>query len=188
LEIPLATGETSAKEGIIRSFSCQVVVRGDDCYVVGPSDRMCRFFGTTPSSYGQGIVARIDKDISPQVAATLRRALREHARTKGDFSFTYPSQRADGSPCTMRLDAFGGRDASQGVVFDVIETDVSDLVEAKEKASNALREKVDSERGGGEGEGELRQGAHRHDKRASFDVAPAARTSRRHARANHVLR
>ncbi|MFZ2755648.1 MAG: response regulator [Atopobiaceae bacterium] len=141
----MATGETSAKEGIIRSFSCQVVVRGDDCYVVGPSDRMCRFFGTTPSSYGQGIVARIDKDISPQVAATLRRALREHARTKGDFSFTYPSQRADGSPCMMRLDAFGGRDASQGVVFDVIETDVSDLVEAREKASNALREKVDSQ-------------------------------------------
>src|SRR5574344_659798 len=124
----------------IKSFSCRCIVKEKDIFFTEPSPQMCRFFGTTAESYTEGVLARIRKDISSETADLLGKNVFEKAVAGEDFRIVYPSMRADGSVCQMQADGYFQKKTDEGYLYDVIEMDISELVEARETAKRQEQE------------------------------------------------
>ena len=118
----------------LQSFCCTVIAKADDIYLYGPAPLMFSFFGTSAESYKEGIIARIARDISSESAEKLRTAFSENAGKGENFRLTYPSKRADGSPCTVQFEAFAGNTVQDGRLYTGIGTDISRFIDAQKKA------------------------------------------------------
>ena len=125
--------QNTARNGIT-SFSCRLLIKNGEAYLMEPSPEMCHFFGTTEADYQNGIIRRIRRDISGKSADALQALLNEKAAAGEDFRIAYPSRRADGSTCEMQLDAYAAETADGGRVYHVIEMDVTDIVESRRQA------------------------------------------------------
>jgi two-component system, sensor histidine kinase and response regulator len=124
----------------IKSFSCRCIVKDKDIFFTEPSPQMCRFFGTAPESYTEGILARIRRDISSESADILGKNVFAKAAAGEDFRIVYPSMRADGSKCQMQVDGYFQKRTDEGYLYDVIEMDISELIEARETAKRQEQE------------------------------------------------
>jgi len=133
-------GKTGTNSYPITSFTCKVLVKEDDAFFVEPSRQMFDFFGTNEDSYANGFLTRIRTDIGDISADALSNVLFDKAAKGEDFRLLYPSMRADGSPCQMQLDAYYDGTTEEGSFFNVIEMDITELVEAKERAEKLAAE------------------------------------------------
>ena len=124
----------------IKSFTVKCLVTKDEVYFIEPSPRMMAFFGTTEESYKGGVLARIRRDIGADSADALARVMFKKAAAGEDFRIVYPSMRADGSRCTMQLDGYAARKTDEGCVYDVIEMDISELMETRSAAEKLTSE------------------------------------------------
>jgi len=121
--------KNTASNGIVSSFSCRLLVKNNEAYMIEPSPELCQFFGTTEASYTEGIISRIRKDISEESADALMSLLRDKAAKGENFRLVYPSKRADNSACSMQLDGYAGEERDGGRIYNIIEMDVTELVE-----------------------------------------------------------
>jgi len=119
---------------IINSFACRLLVKGNEAYIIEPSPELCRFFGTTEDSYKDGIISRIRRDISAQSADALMELLRRKSAAGENIRIVYPSRRADGTPCEMQLDGYAAEEKDGGRIYNIIEMDVTDIVESRKLA------------------------------------------------------
>jgi len=128
------SGEGTADSGMITSFSCQLLIKNSEAFLIEPSPEMCRFFGTTEASYQEGIIGRIRRDIGAESADALEKLLNEKAAGGENFRLVYPSRRADGSACDMQLDAYAAAERDGGRIYRIIEMDVTDIVASRKLA------------------------------------------------------
>ena len=131
------------RSGEIRSFICRVVIRDGEAYIVEPSQRMFLFFGTTEESYKNGILARVRSYAGAQSAKILQKTLTEKASLGCDFHVICPVRRADGSACELQIDGYTSESSGPGRVYNLIATDVSELVNAR-RTSEELSQKLSS--------------------------------------------
>ena len=125
---------------IISSFTCKVLITEDEAYIKEPSPQMFAFFGTNEESYRNGMLRRIRNDIGDVSADALKEMLVSKARKGEEFRLVYPSMRADGSACTMQMDAYPRENTPEGRIFDVIEMDITDLLETVEREERLSEE------------------------------------------------
>ena len=128
--------------GEIKSFICRVAIRNGEAYIVEPSQRMFRFFGTTEESYKNGILARVRSYAAAESINALQKTLAEKASRGSDFHVICPVRRADGSDCELQLDGYTLEHGGPGRIYNVIATDVSELVNASRK-SEEFSQKLD---------------------------------------------
>ena len=124
----------------ITGFTCKCKVATDEVYILEPTQRMLDFFGTTPASYDEGVLSRIAKDISEDSARMIADLCFEKAANRDDFRLMYPSMRADGSRCYIQMDAYYEQSTDDGVIYNVIDMDVSEVVESKKETERLAEE------------------------------------------------
>lgn len=136
------TTETEEAKYTIKSFTCHCLVKlkDKDAFISKPSPQMCEFFGTTPNSYHDGILNRIRKDISVKSADMIWDMISKKALLGEPFRLVYPSMRADGTPCTIQLDAYPNSKSEDGYYFEAIGMDITELIKAKEAAERLSNE------------------------------------------------
>lgn len=118
----------------IQSFICRCLIKNGEAYIAEPPAKMFEFFGTSAASYEGGILARIRRDISPESAAYIQGLLEDEGSRGKDFCIVYPSQRGDGRRCEMQLNAYAREASADGWLYDMVEMDITDLVEAQRNA------------------------------------------------------
>ena len=131
--------DSDRRQSVIRSFSFKCLVTPREVYLVGPAESMMAFFGTTEDSYRNGMISRIRKDISSESADTIIKLITEKSSSGEDFRLIYPSKRADGSDCVIQMDGYAKEKTDDGRYYDVIDLDVTELHEAKEKADKLAK-------------------------------------------------
>ncbi len=107
-----------------------------------PPVKMFEFFGTSADSYQGGILARIRREISADSAAYIQGLLEDEGSRGEDFCIVYPSRRGDGKCCEMQLNAYAREPSGDGWIYDMVEMDITDLVEAQRNAAE-LTENMD---------------------------------------------
>jgi len=127
-------GNRGISGDVINSFTCRLMLKNKEAYMIEPSPEMCRFFGTTEDSYREGILHRIRKDISAKSADALEKLLSEKSEAGENFRIVYQSKRADGSACEMQLDGYPAEKKDGGYIYNIIEMDVTELVESRRLA------------------------------------------------------
>ena len=138
----IAYGINDLKE--IKSFTCKVLLKDGEMYLLEPAPQMFAFFGTTEASYKNGIINRIRKDIGAVSADLLTRSLKEKAYGRQDFRIIYPSKRGDGSRCLMHMDSYAGEVLPEGQVYRVLAMDITELEEAQAKAERLRRKMINT--------------------------------------------
>jgi len=126
--------DSQRKNEMISSFACRLLIRGNEAYMIEPSPELCSFFGTTEESYREGIITRIRRDIGAESADALADMLSRKAAAGENFRIVYPSRRADGSACQMQLDGYPAEERDGGRIYNIIEMDVTDIVESRKLA------------------------------------------------------
>lgn len=119
-------------------FTCCIYKGIDDFFIVKENEKMFKYFGTKSEQYKNGVLVRIRHDIGGETVNSLIEKALKKMKNKEDFCLTYPSKRADGSKCWIQMDvSFDNEDAENNLYFNIIDTDVTELIETK----NALRER-----------------------------------------------
>lgn len=126
----------------IQSFICRCLIKNGEAYIAEPPVKMFEFFGTSADSYQGGILARIRREISADSAAYIQGLLEDEGSRGEDFCIVYPSRRGDGKCCEMQLNAYAREPSGDGWIYDMVEMDITDLVEAQRNAAE-LTENMD---------------------------------------------
>jgi len=125
--------DAATKKYEINSFAFRCVIRDNEVYLVGDAPEMFEFFGTNASSYSNGIIHRIRKDIGDESADKIEELISRNAEKGNNMRLCYPSARADGKKCVIQMDVYMRDITAEGRICDIIDMDITDLITARDE-------------------------------------------------------